>query len=402
MPVDEILAELLTPDGHEHLDLLYGQLHQAGEVHRSQFLGRLLTSHRHCDAVLRDGRTRRARDERLPGRGGRPAAELINRTFMMMDPPDHTRIRRLVSKAFTPRAISGLQPAIEKVLTGLVDRMAERAGDGDQVDLMNELAFPFPVAVIGELIGVPAADQAQFQGLVRDLTRVVEIMADDADLVAADTAAGSIIEYFEDLVAARRRTKADDLVSALIAARDDDDRLTEDELVATLTLLFVAGFETTTNLIGNGMMALLDHPDQLSALRREPATMPAAVEELLRFDTPVQMITRVTAEPIALADGTVLPADRHLVIMLGAANRDPQVYAEPDRLRLNRSEAPVLTFGSGIHYCLGAGLARLEACLLFTELLERFRVIELGGVPQRRASLTVRGFAHLPLRLTTG
>jgi cytochrome P450 len=286
-----------------------------------------------------------------------------------------------------------LQAAIEEILA---DRLAGLSGE---VDLMDELAFPFPVAVIGRLIGVPSDDQPQFQQLVRDLTDALDLAVADSDLTRADAAADTIVDYFTGLVAERRRQPADDLVSALIAVQEGGDRLTGNELLSTLVLLFLAGFETTTNLIGNGMHALLTHPDELAALRADPGLLPAAVEELLRFATPVQVIPRVTAEEVALPDGTVIPADRHLLVLIGAANHDPRVFTDPGALKLDRNEAATLSFGSGIHYCLGAGLARLEARLVFGALLTRFREIELAGTPQWRDGLTVRGLNELRLKV---
>ena len=396
--VDEVLSDLLTPEGRRDLAGVFRRLHELGELHRSRFLGRFVTSYRNVDAVLRDPRVvrrRPARQDVLPAASEHSSRRLINATFMVQDPPDHTRIRRLVSKAFTPRAVVGLQPAIERILAERLDEIDAR---GD-IDLMSDLAFPFPVAVIGHLIGVPEADQPPFQKLVRDLTDALDLAVSDSDLSHADAAADTIAEYFTGLVAERRRRPADDLVSALIAVRDGSDRLTETELLATLVLLFLAGFETTTNLIGNGMYALLSHPDEIEALRRDPALLPGAVEELLRLDTPVQVIPRLTADDVTLPDGTVVPGDRHLLVLLGAANHDPRVFTDPGTLKLSRKEAPTLSFGSGIHYCLGAGLARLEARLVFGALLQRFPRIELVETPQWRDGLTVRGLNRLDLTL---
>jgi cytochrome P450 len=394
--VDEVLTDLLTPEGRRDLAGVYRRLHGLGELHRSQFLGRFVTSYRNVDAVLRDPHVVRKRPDRpdgLPGVSAHSSRRLINATFLMQDPPDHTRIRRLVSKAFTPRAVAGLVPAIERILAERLDRLQGTA------DLMDELAFPFPLAVIGQLIGVPSGDQPQFQRLVRDLTEALDLAVADSDLTAADDAADTIVEYFTALVAERRKRPEDDLLSGLIAVHDEGDRLTEHELLSTLALLFLAGFETTTNLIGNGMHALLTHPDELAALRRDPSLLPGAVEELLRFDTPVQVVPRVTAAPVELPDGTHVPADRHLLVLVGAANHDPRVFTDPGRLRLDRAEATTLSFGSGIHYCLGAGLARLEARLVFGALLARFPRIALADTPQWRDGLTVRGLNRLPVRL---
>jgi cytochrome P450 len=397
--VDEVLAELLTPAGRGDLAGVYRRLHELGELHRSAFLGRFVTSYRNVDAVLRDPRVVRRRPSRplpLPGNDEHSSRRLLNTTFMLQDPPDHTRIRRLVSRAFTPRSVAGLRVAIEEILAERLDAISGHT----EIDLMDELAFPFPVAVIGRLIGVPPADQPQFQQLVRDLTHALDLTVADSDLTRSDAAADTILDYFRALVAERRRRPAGDLVSGLIAVREEGGKgLTEDELLATLTLLFLAGFETTTNLIGNGTYALLTHPDELAALRADPSAMPAAVEELLRFDTPVQVVPRVTAGSVTLPDGTVIPGDRHLMVLIGAANHDPRAFTDPGTVKLARAEAATLSFGSGIHYCLGAGLARLEARLVFGALLARFPSIDLAETPQWRDGLTVRGLNQLRLTL---
>lgn len=399
---DQILAEVLTPVGRDDLNALYAELHTLGEVHRSRIMGRMVTGYRAADAVLRHSSAGRNRPDGrpvLPGIEEHSSRRLISRTMLMADPPHHTRLRRLVSKAFTPRAVAGLEPAIAELLAVHMEDFATRAADGEVVDLMAGLAFRLPVAVIGRLLGVPAAEQPGFQQMVRDLNAVVEPSADERALTVADVAADSLETYFQDLVRERRARPREDLVSALIAARDHDDRFSEDELVAMLVQLFTAGFETTTNLIGNGMLALLKHPDQFAVLRADPSIMPTAVEEMLRFDSPVQASARVSAAEFTLPDGTIVPENRFMLVILGAANHDPRVFTDPHRLILDRAEAPGLSFGNGIHFCLGAGLARLEARMVFTELLRRFPTIELAGTPQRQAFMTIWGLDRLPLRM---
>jgi cytochrome P450 len=401
-PVDQILGEILSPVGRGRLSSLYAELHSLGQVHRSRLMGRVVTGYRPADAVLRHSGAGRNRPDGRPfldGTGEHSSRRLINRTMLLADPPDHTRLRRLVSKAFTPRAVAGLEPVIAGLLAVHLDDFAERAADGEAVDLMDGLAFRLPIAVIGRLLGVPAAEQPGFQQMVRDLNAAIDPDAAGNDLAAADDAADALEVYFAELVRERRAGPREDLTTALIAARDDDDRLSEDELVAMLTQLFTAGFETTTNLIGNGMLALLEHPDQLAALRADPSMMPSAVDEMLRYDSPVQAAARVSLTELRLPDGSVVPESRFLLVALGAANHDPRVFTEPHRLILNRSEAPPLSFGNGIHYCLGAGLARVEARMVFTELLRRFPVIEPAGEPVRQPYLTIWGLTRLPLRM---
>ena len=404
--VDRIVAELFTPpaglqDPYPH----YRRLHEQGVVHRTGvgWVDWLVTGYHAGNGVLRDPRVIRAADRVQPGRPDRAehiSEALLQRLMHRTDPPDHTRLRRLVSKAFTPRTVAGQQPAIEAVLDDLLEPITQRAAAGEQVDLVTELALPLPIAVIGRMVGVPAADWQQFQAIVRDFSYAVELAIDAHDLALADAAAREVITYFEALIAERRRHPADDLTSALVAVHESGDRLTEEELLATLVLLFMAGFETTTHLIGNGMLALLEHPDQLRALRDNPDGVPDAVEELLRYDSPVQFIAGFTAEPVVLADGTAVPADHFILSMIGAANHDPRVFTRPERLQLDRTEAPPASFGGGIHYCLGSGLARLEGRLAFSELLTRFSAIELAGPANRRQGLSVRGLASLPLQLT--
>jgi cytochrome P450 len=399
---DQILAEVLSPSGRGRLDGLYAELHTLGEVHHSRIMGRLVTGYRAADAVLRHtsaGRNRPDGTPVFPGIGEHSSRRLISRTMLMADPPRHTRLRRLVSKAFTPRAVAGLEPTIAELLAVHLDEFGARAADGEVVDLMSGLAFRLPIAVIGRLLGVPAAEQPGFQQMVRDLNAVVEPSADESALSVADLAADQLEAYFQDLIRERRTHPRSDLTSALIAARDNDDRLSEEELVATLVQLFTAGFETTTNLIGNGMLALLEHPDQLALLRSEPSTMVSAVEEMLRYDSPVQASSRVSTTEFTLPDGTAVPENRFMLVILGAANHDPRVFTDPHRLVLTRAEAPPLSFGNGIHFCLGAGLARLEARMVFTELLRRFTTIELAGKPQRQAFMTIWGLDRLPLRM---
>ncbi|MFG1925927.1 cytochrome P450 [Cryptosporangium sp. NPDC048952] len=400
--VDEILTDILSPAGRDHLGALYAELHALGEVHRSRLLGRVVTSYRAANAVLRSsdaGRNRPDGRPMFPDIDEHPSRQLIGRTMLLVDPPHHGRLRRLVSKAFTPRAVAGLEPAIAELLTLHLDSFATRAADGEVVDLMTELAFRLPVAVIGRMLGVPAAEQPGFQDAVRALNAVIEPNVHQDVLAVADTAADDLEAYFIDLVRERRARPGDDLTSALIAARDDDDRLSEDELVSTLVQLFTAGFETTTNLIGNGMLALLENPDELAKLRADPSMMDSAVEEMLRYDSPVQLSGRMSSADIPLPDDSTIPVNRFLLVLLGAANQDPRVFTDPQRLILTRREVAPLSFGGGIHYCLGAPLARLEARMVFTELLGRYETIELAGTPERQAFLTIWGLNRLPLRM---
>jgi len=322
--------------------------------------------------------------------------------MLTLNPPDHTRLRGLVSRAFTPSTVEALRPDVVALCDGLLEDMAELGGGGNSVDVMRELAFPLPVAVIGELLGVPGPDRPQFQALVRAATAILEPMSSLEELRAARTARIAMERYFADLIAERRRRPAHDLLSELIAVSDGSDRLTEQEVMSTAILLFAAGFETTTNLIGNGLWALLCHPDQCRVLRsclHDPSALPRAVEELLRWDSPVQLDGRMALRDTEVA-GRHIAAGEQVLTLLGAANRDPIRYEDPDTLDLGRDEGAPMSFGSGIHYCLGAALARLEGQVCFGQLLTRFTAIELGdGGIAHRDSITLRGLSRLPLRL---
>jgi cytochrome P450 len=330
--------------------------------------------------------------EGLPG----PA---FSRHMLNVDPPDHTRLRKLVAPALMPSRVAALEPSIQRTADGLLSQL-EAEGPAAVVDLVAGFAHPLPFSVIGELLGVPAPDRSMlhqwFQALLAP-------WAGDppAEAVAASDA---IVGYLEDLVDAKRRAPADDLVSVLLSASDDGDRLSEQELLSSLFQLIVAGQDTTTSLIGNGVVALLDHPDQLRLLRADLDRVPDAVEELLRFTAPVPHATfRMTSEPVTV-DGVEIPAHRQVLVCLGAANRDPSVFADADRLDLSRSRRPHLGFGHGIHFCLGAPLARLEARIAFTALLGRFPDLRLA-VPRTDLAwthgdgLVLRGLASLPVIL---
>jgi cytochrome P450 len=322
-------------------------------------------------------------------------AAAINHHMLAMDPPDHTRLRKLVSAAFTRRRMDALAPSIQQLTDDLLARLA----DQDEVDLITRFAYPLPITVICRLLGVPDADHHLF----REWTAPLVVGGNMAGIEAYSAAAAALVAYMRELLAEKRRQPADDLLSALVAVRDGGDRLTEDELISMVNLLLLAGHETTVNLIGNGALALLTHPDQLALLRSEPERLPAAVEELLRFDGPVQSaIPAVATETVQIADVTV-PAGAPVVVALLAANRDPDRYAQPDRLDITRPEAlGHLAFGHGVHHCLGAPLARLEGRIALGSLIARFPRLRLA-VPAteitRTAGFLMNGLAALPVTL---
>jgi cytochrome P450 len=391
--VSTLLDELTHLGGREDPYPRYRRLREISPVVRADDGALVVTRHADCVAVTRDPRLGHMPSHMLEflrrDWADHPALRMLFTSILTINPPDHTRLRRLVSSSFTARRIQALQPRIAEMVEELLEKMS-----GD-LDFVDAFAFPLPVNVIGELLGIPGPDRAQFQGLVRDWTQVLEIITSKV-LATADPAAATIREYLAGLAAERRRKPGDDLISALVAAEEDGDKLTEDELLTMTALLFAAGFETTTNLLANSVVALLRNPDQLELLRRQPGMAAAAVEELLRFDSPVQLIGRVAWDDVEIAGVPVSGGDR-IVAYLGAGNRDPERFAEPDRLDLGRADNAPLSFGGGIHYCLGAPLARLEAQIAIPALLARFPRLALAGEPGRRDSLAIRGYTALPI-----
>jgi cytochrome P450 len=313
------------------------------------------------------------------------------------DPPDHTRLRRLVSKAFTPRAVQALRPRI----TELVEAMLDAAERQRRVDLVQALAFPLPFAVIAEMLGTPPADHERIRRLTGTLVRSLEPVADPGTASAIAAADEELAGIAADMIAWKRANPADDLLTALINAEDDGDVLDDDELIAQTLLLYIAGHETTVNLIAGGTLALLRHPDQLALLREDPALVGNAVEELLRYDSPVQASRRITLEPVTIG-GATIPAGAFVMASLGSANRDEGFWG-PDaaELRLRRENARQhVSFGAGPHHCLGASLARLEASIALGRLTARFPGLALDGDVTWNGRINLRGPARLPVSVS--
>lgn len=316
-------------------------------------------------------------------------------SMLDLDPPDHTRLRKLVSKAFTPRAVAALEPHVVELVDAALDRIAEEG----TVDLVDALAFPLPFQVISEMLGTPQTEGDTLRERTGLLVRSLEPVVDPDVAAAIVRADDELMAMAREMIAWKRNHPGDDLLTALIAAEDDGDVLTDDELIAQVVLLYVAGHETTVNLIGNGVLGLLRSPDQLDLLRSQPDLAGNAVEEMLRHDSPVQMTRRVTLSPYRIGD-VEIPTGAFVIASLGAANRDPDHWGEDaERLRVDRPDARQhLSFGAGHHHCLGAALARLEGRVAISRLVQRFGTLELAGEVEWNGRINLRGLEHLPVR----
>ncbi|MGK5529652.1 cytochrome P450 [Streptomyces sp. URMC 129] len=345
--------------------------------------------------VLRDQYDRL---DRLDG-PDQDSRSVLMKSMLDVDPPDHTRLRSLVTKAFTPRAVAALEPEITRLVDAALDRIAE-AG---RADLVETLAFPLPFEVISRMLGMPPTDQARIRRLSGMLVRSLEVVADEEVLAEIARADQELTALIRELIARKRQNAADDLLSALIAAEEDGDRLSDDELVAQVVLLFLAGHETTVNLIANGTLALLRHPDQLALLRARPDLAANAVEEFLRYDSPVQQTRRIPLAPHTVR-GREIPAHSMVFACLASANRDESFWGpDADRLRIDRPNARQhVSFGAGPHHCLGAALARLEGRVAIERLVRRFPGLALDGEVEWNGRINLRGPAALPITVRGG
>lgn len=383
---------------------VYAELRARGRVHYYEPSDQWLVPH-HADvsALLRDrrlGRTYRHRfthedfGRTAPPPEHEPFHTLNDHGMLDLEPPDHTRIRRLVSKAFTPRTVERLGPYVHALAGDLASRLAE-AGGGD---LLTDVAEPLPVAVIAEMLGIPEADRAPLRPWSADICGMYELNPSEETARRAVRASVEFSAYLRELIEERRRRPGPDLISGLIAAHDEGDRLTEQEMVSTCVLLLNAGHEATVNATVNGWWALLRHPDQLAALRADHSLVPSAVEELMRYDTPLQLFERWVLDEIEI-DGTVIPRGAEIAMLFGSANHDPAVFDAPGRLDLARRDNPHISFSAGIHYCIGAPLARIELTASMTALLERAPTLRLAAEPERKPNFVIRGLKGLEVEI---
>ncbi|MGW0884345.1 cytochrome P450 [Streptomyces sp. NPDC002671] len=382
----------------------YAELRARGRVIRYEPTDQWLVPH-HADvaALLRDRRLGRTYQHRFshedfgrtpPPPEHEPFHTLNDHGMLDLEPPDHTRIRRLVSKAFTPRTVERLRPYVRNLAEELVSALVA-AGGGD---LLRDVAEPLPVAVIAEMLGIPEPDRAWLRPWSADICGMYELNPSEETAAKAVRASLEFSDYLRELIAARRREPGEDLISGLIAAHDEGDRLTEQEMISTAVLLLNAGHEATVNATVNGWWALFRNPDQLSALRADHSLIPSAIEELMRYDTPLQLFERWVLDDIEIA-GTTIPRGAEIAMLFGSANHDPQAFDNPGHLNLTRQDNPHISFGAGIHYCIGAPLARIELAASMTALLDQAPTLRLAAEPKRKPNFVIRGLEGLSVEV---
>ncbi|HEY8173951.1 MAG TPA: cytochrome P450 [Dehalococcoidia bacterium] len=382
----------------------YRKLQQKDPFHRSRAIGGwVLTRHADISTVLRDqnfftdgrkiARLRKENEKRIAS-GDITREEIDSESMLGLDPPDHTRLRSLVSKAFTPRSVEALRPRIEQVVDELIDQAAAKGA----FDVIREIAYPLPVIIIAEMLGIPTEDREQFKSWSDDMAKSVG-MANLDEQRASRKAQRALRDYLVPIIQERRREPREDLLSALVAAEEEGDQLTIMQVHATISLLLVAGNETTTNLIGNGLLALLQHRDQFERLRDNPDMIGTAVEEMLRYDSPVQGTSRFTLEDTTV-NGHPVRAGHQMFLFFGAANRDPEQFPDPETFDIGREDNRHLSFGHGIHFCLGAPLARIEGPVALNALVQRFPNMRLATEELIWGdNIVLRGLTELPVRV---
>ncbi|MFI2718257.1 cytochrome P450 [Streptomyces collinus] len=383
---------------------VYAELRARGRVHWFEPTNQWLVPH-HADvsALLRDRRLGRTYQHRFsheefgrtaPPPEHEPFHTLNDHGMLDLEPPDHTRIRRLVSKAFTPRTVERLKPYVRGLAEDLVSALVAKGGG----DLLKDVAEPLPVAVIAEMLGIPESDRAPLRPWSADICGMYELKPSEDTAAKAVRTSVEFSDYLRELIAARRKEPGEDLISGLIAAHDEGDRLTEQEMISTCVLLLNAGHEATVNATVNGWYALFRNPSQLEALRADHTLVPSAIEELMRYDTPLQLFERWVLDEIEI-DGTTIPRGAEIAMLFGSANHDPAVFHNPSALDLTRADNPHISFSAGIHYCIGAPLARIELAASMGALLELAPTLRLAAEPARKPNFVIRGLECLTVEV---
>jgi pimeloyl-[acyl-carrier protein] synthase len=396
------LTSPMLPENRDDPYPTYAFIRRHEPVHHAPDGTWVLTRYDHSAAVLRDPRfssSPATLGDDFDWSKESPVRQVGSNLMMFLDPPDHTRLRSLASQAFTPRRVEALRARIGQLVEDLLDAVVDR-GDG-QIDVLADLAYPLPTIVICELLGVPLEDRESFKGWAAGGSRLLDGYLDQDTMMQAMVSGMELFRYMTDLVEDRRRHLGTDLLSALIQAEESGDRLTHAELLTTVTLLFVAGFETTMNLVGNGTLALLRNPGEMARLRDDPSLVRTGVEELMRYDGPVHITARIATTDVEIGGRTIRPGEQ-VVVSLAAANRDPEQFPDPDRLDVARTPNRHLALGGGPHFCLGAALARIEGQAAFAALLRRFRSLELATErPTYREHFVIRGLTGLKVAYST-
>jgi cytochrome P450 len=397
----ELLVRLLDPSNRADPYPAYAEIRGRGPIRLPEINLTVFSSYRDCDDVLRHPSAASDFRKATPVQARLSAADEVDAygepSFLFLDPPDHTRLRKLVSKAFVPKVVKALGPDIIALVDALLDAVAQKG----TFDVIADLAHPLPVAVICRLLGVPLEDEPEFSAAsalsVQSLDPFITFTGQAPENLERQVQAEAwLFDYLRDLVARRRSEPGDDLMSALIQVEESGDQLTEEEVIATCTLLLIAGHETTVNLIANAMLAMLRRPEQWAALARNASRVSAVVEETLRYDPPVQLMGRIAADDMTIGETTVVKGDTTM-LLLAAAQRDPAAYDRPDEFDPDRESIRHLAFGKGPHFCLGAPLARLEAAVALSAVTARFPHARIDGEPGYKQNLTLRGMSVLPV-----
>jgi cytochrome P450 len=409
MFADDILAGLFSADGRANPYPYYQRLHALGPAAqvtagRVGPFGAVVHGYAAVDRVLRDHTTFLVSDSHHLDRGGQgwrdhPTLTTLMTTIMFTNAPDHGRMRKLFHQVLTARRVTLLEPSIARIIDNLMDRMAKKAADGVEVDFIADFAYLMPTSVVGALLGIPDEDLDWFRPRVQQIVDYLDQTAKSAEVLAAtDAVTREILAYYADMIASRRAQPRDDLVSTLVQVLDaEDHQLSLPEVIANLVLMFNAGFVTTINMLGNGLPLLLDRPQLAEGILSDPDLLVNCVDEIIRYDASLQYISRWVAHDAEI-DGVPVPAGSLVLVLLGAANRDPLRYPDPDAFDVHRPDVQSISFGAGPHYCLGAALARAEGRLAFPRLLRRFPRLATG-TPHRNDQLLLRGYRTLPITL---